>query len=109
MNIPIPDISSKLSGLTGNITGALTSKLESVDVKGIISDKVGGITTKYKEQILSGLTGQFSEMTQFSNLADFGNLGEGLDISSITEGVGMDLDINGKMQEMLSGMDINNM
>lgn len=99
MNIKIPDIASKLSGLTGGVTSALTSKLGSVDVKGLIGDKVGGIATKYKEQISAGLTGKFSEMTQFDSLGDF-------NISSITEGAGVDLDVNSKMQEMLNGMDI---
>lgn len=107
MNINIPDIGSKLGGLTSNITGALTSQLGSFDVKGIISDKVGGIATKYKDQITSGLTGKLSEMTQFSNLSDF-NLGEGLDLSSITSGSGLDMDLNSKMQEMLNSMDISN-
>lgn len=99
MNIQIPDITSKLGGLTGTVTSALSSKLGGLDVKGIISDKVGGIATKYKEQISAGLTGKFSEMSQFSNLGDF-------DISSMTESAGLDLDMNSKMQEMLNGMDI---
>lgn len=103
MNIQIPDITSKLSGLTGNVSGALTSKLGSLDVKGLIGDKVGGIATKYKEQISAGLTGKLTNMTQFSGLSD--SLGD-FNISSITEGAGVDLDINSQMQEMLNGMDI---
>lgn len=102
MNINIPDIGSKLGGLTSGITGALTSKLGSLDVKGLITDKVGGLATKYKEQIGAGLTGQFTNMSQFGNLSDF-------NVSNITEGSGFDTDMNSKMQELLNGMDISSL
>ena len=92
INFKMPDLSK-----FGSIGSTLQSKIDSIDISGVINDKIGSMCDGFQEQISSTINEKISSVTDSFELPE-------LDTSMLNMD---DFDLSSQMQEYLNGLSIN--